>query len=77
MVQNDGDGIGSFASHMDEMNGHAVDLCAKLWEAIDPRFLRAPVVIVLPIGHQFTQVSAVDSIGPVLIVEFGGPACAG
>lgn len=77
VVENDGNGVGALAAHMNEMDRHAVDLCTELREAVDPRFLRAPVETVLPIGHQLAQVGAVDSVGPVLVVKFGRPARVG
>ena len=51
VVQDNGNGLGSLAAHMNEMDRHAVDLCAELREAVDLRFLRAPVETVLPVGH--------------------------
>lgn len=62
---------------MDEVNRYAVDLRAELWELVHLRLLCAPVETVLPVGHQFAQRGAIDSVGPVLIIKFGGPARVG
>ena len=40
MIEDNGDGIGSFATDMDKMDWDPVNLRAKLREAVDERNLR-------------------------------------
>src|SRR3546814_16112986 len=61
----------------DEVDRHIVDLGLEMPETVDRAELRVPVVPVAPVGHQFPQISAIDSIGPVVIGEIFGKARAG
>src|SRR3546814_18882887 len=61
----------------DEVDRHIVDLGLEMPETVDRAELRVPVVPVAPVGHQFPQISAIDSLGPVVIGEIFGKARAG
>src|SRR5262249_10225221 len=54
--ENEGEGIGSFAAFMDEMDPNTIQLGLEMSETIEGRFLLRPIVGVEPIGNEFLQI---------------------
>ncbi len=50
---------------MDEMNVEPIDVRLELLEFVQPPLLRAPVVLVAPVGHQALQVFEVGAVVPL------------
>ena len=59
---------------MHEVDARAVDGRAIVLEAIERAFLRAPVVLALPIRHELAQVRGVRAVAPIRARQLIGPA---
>jgi hypothetical protein len=74
MQQQQRDRVRIAAARVHEMNPHAVDRSAIVLEAFQRTLLRAPVVLVLPIGDELAQIGGVGAVAPARARQLIGPA---
>src|SRR5215469_9952288 len=72
--QQQGYGVGTWRALMDKVNLLPVDDCGVLVETIDSRFLRAPVVLRLPVVRQVADFLDVCPVFPSCARQLIGPA---
>jgi hypothetical protein len=60
--ENERGGVGMPGAHMQEVNWQLVDGGAELWDAVEPPFGRAPVVLVVPVPAQFGEDGQRDAL---------------
>ncbi len=74
MRQNNRQRIFAFAALVDKMNSEAVNISAKMRETVEVFFLRPPIEFVVPITHEFFQISQIRAVVPIRALDFIRPA---
>ena len=69
VANHQGHRVGPTARFMDEVHVYAVNRCLEMGETVDPRFLRAPIKAINPIGAKLFEIVHISAVVPTTIIR--------